>query len=217
MNIYEIKTSANEEDVGNVPQITDSTVLLTREKRREYLTLNRKDFPGKMPDLNIFKFNAAVKITDVLSCSYLPQTVGLIVNDKVKRIIENHSIQKTRSFEMVITTDNRKETHMYSLLYVLEAPELVDFAASEFYHTNFFGNKVYGKVNVSSAEEFYKAYSEVETGIVTPYTLKLNNVPDLFRLPWQVSPFISESLKDQLDQNEITGLEITIPGIDFIV
>ncbi|MTI21817.1 hypothetical protein E1176_12365, partial [Fulvivirga sp. RKSG066] len=200
MNYYEVHRESDMKISGSLSQIDEAVRLLPRKERSVYLTLNRREWPDPMPDLDIFKLHKNAKLTDVLSSTFTSGAVGLVVNQKVKDIINRCEVESTKVFPTRIFSYDEQNEYNYFLFYILESRDVVDFPNSQYYRTNYLGDKRYKKVNPKSVEEFYELYSNGDEGIVSPATIKLFKTPDLFRLPWGVSPLISENLKNQLEE-----------------
>ncbi|PIB34997.1 hypothetical protein BFP72_06120 [Reichenbachiella sp. 5M10] len=208
MNYFRIRKSTSLKEVGHIDQIDEGIRLIEVDERDAYQTLNRREWPDPMLPLDIFKLNRAAKLTDVLSCTFTQETVGLVVNEKVKSILESFRLECTKVFPMSIHSADLTKVHEYFLFYVTESRELVDFASSTYFKMDRGRTQMIEEISLRDIDEFYDAYKKTRGGILAPQQIQFNSEPDFFRIPWGVSPYISERLKNALEKAQVTGIDI---------
>lgn len=171
----------------------------------------REALSQKNLDLHRFRMRDNANVTNVLTTAFLDRG-GLFVSEKLKEIIELHSLYKTCFYSSRVT----QKDHVYSYHYMntLSSVELIEFERSEFIRSNIIDHgEVYGEpFRISSYEDFVKMKRDelsLRSGkTIVPKKLVLKNHYDLFREPLGVAVLISEKLKSRLLEEGIDDVHL---------
>jgi hypothetical protein len=212
MKYYKIESSTGK-DVGNVfPQIGFIN-------QQDAFKLEFDEFIS-IPTL-IARLERKAKITDVLSeVSIFGR--GILVNEKVKSIIDNFDIGIHKYYDVILNTKKENISYYWLHLMSTDTSKMINYKKSVFY----WGNPLRkGILNLDSYEDYLNKEEENKDNVSWMVSideivlLKECNVNlDLFCFREFVTPkelFISERLKNALIENKITGIEITEAPISF--
>lgn len=212
MKYFSLTNSTDEKEVGKIWPQCDSvpdgykyTELI--EGPNSMTELDNDEFPNENPNL-IFGLHRKAKLTDVISPSNI-SAVGLLVNEKVKAILEDFNLIEHRYYPAIIK--DRGPDHKYYWLHLVKSDLFgVDFKQSKFEITNL-ANKPEANIKINSWEHFIERNKDI--GLKHIRAKKLIIEPeaqkDLMYFPYIYSfMFVSEELALELAAQKITGLEI---------
>ena len=200
---FKLDTSAEIKSTGTFPQVSCSTQFEAHQ-------LKYNEAPGFAPSLS-FKLEKRAKITDVLSQAAISAD-GLIVSEKVKRLLSNFKLIEHFFYPIEIEVKTDLQYYWLHLVAPLSNLDWVDFTNSSFFLKK--GLRNIGEVALSSIED-YKEKKKEQGSLIRIKASKLvlgesfNRSLDLFVLPrFGTSIYISEKLKSQIIENNISGIEL---------
>lgn len=216
---FRLSPSTDEAEVGAWPQIID-VAGITRETIGAFNKLRKTDkMPLEFPRLDAFVLHNSALITDVFSCKFIPVHIGIIVNSRLKLLIENHELEKVTVKGIGFSPKIRSLE--YYFLFAFPAYELISFPDSVFVEKTIGGTKLIGEHKFQSAEDFRANYVNVRsspTNSLRAASVRLKREADFFRLPSDFdSLHISAWLAEALNKEKITGAAISESEIKFSI
>ena len=215
MEYYILDNATTRKQVGRFFQ-TNGLVDGYNENALNSMTKVKADeFPNFIPDLR-FELHEKAKLTDIVSAGNII-TRGFLINEKVKTIFE---ICKLPAHKYYDATLNVKGTiHKYYWLHLLYNDiDGIDYINSSFYATYAF-NKMEG-IPLKSTDDYWakqEAYvNEEKILTIRAERIKLLSTFGKFDMITFLCPllrmvgniFISSDLKDKLEKEKITGIDI---------
>ncbi len=154
MKYYLLSHSAVKKIVGDFPQTVSTEVIDVNNEFEptSRANLTNKHFPTVQPNLE-FELSNKAKLTDVISASNI-EARGLLVNEKVKTILEQFNILNHKFYPGSVTVKGKK-TPYYWLHIVNNSLEGIDFEKSKFMEIGFTGRKI-GDVEINSLKDYNK-------------------------------------------------------------
>lgn len=174
-------------------------------------------FPIIEPNLDYFVLNNKAKLSDFLSTSLIGSN-GFLISDKVKNLFSRFNLMRHRYYPAYVCF--RKNVYNYYWVHFIpDLIEKVDFENSSFVILQNYSHKV-GNINVSSLEDLIQKKERLKLNnpkkTITIWADKIHLLPnftkhlDLFKIGvFDTSFYISESLKNSLISNKITGCQIS--------
>jgi len=165
-----------------------------------------------LPELLLYK---SAKLTDLISSSFMGTGDGLILSEKLYKIISNYSGHNQQFFKIKIHHKDIESDNYWYLHPSSTNNDLIDFFESEVWELDsLVKNK---RKFFTTSEEF-----ENETKIgkypkmltIDKYVIK-NNFPDFFVLNFiegGIGFFVSENLKNDIEKAGCTGIAFTEPN-----
>lgn len=193
---YSLRLSTESKIVGTWPQLDVPKKYFKVPNNFEILS--SRSFPEKSPDLESFIFKSGAKITDLLS-SYLPDLdIGVFVNQKFKDLISDFYIKNFQFYNCSLIAADKDFTKKlaednYLFLHLVHVNEIVDFNQSLF-------------KDLKTSEMISIDNEEQRSPFLRPVKLFLKETPDLFRSPFNIAILVSESLKNAMEEANITGV-----------
>jgi hypothetical protein len=213
---YNISESYNTSIVGSYPQL-----YLVREDYNNLAnSLGEYQWGFKIPDDNLLipevKFYSGVKKTDVLSSAFL--IFGLIINAKVKHILENYKLGDNFRFYELQDNFIGEEYH---LLYVQNNfLEYVDFKKTHF-SFRVGSDLTKNRIEIDNSAQYIKIKEEfLTTGkrLMMGKVVLVDTFPkyDLFWFTKSSNEkYVSEKLRLDLEENRITGLDFSEADLEI--
>lgn len=169
--------------------------------------LAMEDFPSFTPNL---KFNLVwgAKLTDVLSQGTISAR-GILVSKRLKEIFEKFESIPNKFYPAIIST-NEKDIEYYWLHLVWKnGVDNIDYKNSKWRIKR--ASKVLGEITLNSRDEHLKKQGELGfIKMIHGYPVVLQNPnTDLFFDPINFGIIISLKLKQELEQENITGIQIS--------
>lgn len=204
-NYYILKNDLDVKVVGkDYPQVECLTM------HQAHLITSWRLFNPK-PNLKFQLKNKAL-LTDVLNKSAISST-GFLINDKVKSLFENFKLMRHQYFEAIVTQKNDNLEYYWLHLTEPELTEQLDYEKSIFFRTEWTFREE--KINLTSIKH-YKTLKdkdkEASFGVELDkiYLSKLFDTKlDMFTfLPFDSNIYISENLKNAIEESNITGFKI---------
>lgn len=200
---YSIDNSTGK-DVGNVfPQVS----CLNQDLAHSIQFDEFSNFDSEI----LFKLEPKAKLTDILSQAAI-SAYGLLINDKVRQILEGFNIMKHRHYKCLVK-DQSGVVHYYYWIHLVEDnTKKIDYSNSIFNWTKSTFKK--GEIKLNSYHDYLE--KKKENGIlwgVSSEKIKFNELFDtsidiISCLPFDRNIYISQALKEQINKQNITGIEV---------
>lgn len=199
--------------ISDNDQIAELNIDYDQKVFDKYQMMDRRDFEKNLPPLKNFVLAKGAKITNIISSRFIQIVNGLLVDKKVEKIFDNVSISNFKKMDARLFKE--QESLDYKFFYILESPSIINFKKSEFILTDILGLSKEGDIQFRTADEFYNKCKEIGANRIEYRHVVLNRDFDMFRLPWESYLCISENLKNILERERITGIEIMDSKMDF--
>jgi hypothetical protein len=196
------------------PQITSILPEQNIIDNNSLYAFGRIDFPDLRVDYLILDETA--ELTDVI-CAPMLILTGLLVNEKVRNILEQFNLPEYRFYPLKVKTKSHDLTQYFWLQTSSERELNLDKHLNFKMSTFAIERKIreYESVNIASYEEF----SKVKSGLNKFQSIKLKEARlnsnfkdfnlDLFKISRLYTYWIiSEQLKSKLESENITGVKI---------
>jgi len=185
--------------------------------------LNPYHLPEFEPYIGTLILQNGSTLTDFISSATI--SMGFICNGKVKKIIEKHSTNKLRFYELKIKHKEIYYNNFYLMHNVNSYTNKIDFAKSEFHKFKIKDNKwLREKIQI---DNFYHYKELLETlrsnkygdwQKIEPVKIKFVNdfkmAHDIFNLFGVNSKtYISDNIKTEFEKNKITGIQYNFDDI----
>lgn len=173
-------------------------------------SLDAWTFPNFAPKL-IFNLAKRAKLTDVLLNAAISAN-GLLINEKVKNLLSNFKLLNHKFYE--VTIFNKNESLKYYWLHICEPKIInsVDYQKSIFYRTQYtFREEIIKLTSYQEYEDLKSKDEDAAFGVELDeifLTNAFNSNLDLFTfLPFDNNLYISETLKEAFENDNVTGIE----------
>lgn len=214
---FELRPETDLKIIGKSPQI-QTVEDFTKEKNELFSSLSSEYFPEAIPDFNSFSFENAAKITDLVSNRFIHFGIGILVNERLKSIIEQFRCENTRFYEANLKKG--RKSYLYNFMYLLDSTEFIDFSKSSFGIGDPLGRP---KGPLLEAANIVELKSKVKEMInnklgssIVPLSIALKEEIDMVRIPLKAPIYISEKLKSRLIEENITGCSMEESKVQFI-
>ena len=203
---YAIDTSIERKIVGDLPQISDVKNGLQREYIEQYNVIKKAtSFPSDIPALDRLSLNAAARVTDLVSCSFLNGLMGLLISEKVKEIFDSFKLERARYYDAKIYVG--EAVYPYYFLYFLDSTNIVDYPQSKFVVTDYLDMNE-KPIQLTSFEDHKKKNEEIEVGnIIKSRSLAIKFHADVFVLPFDANIYVSEKAMLEMIDKNVSGVE----------
>jgi hypothetical protein len=214
MNYYILSNSTDEKVVGDIPQVKMAPDY-DFDKHNSVRSISRDNFPEFNPDLNFFVMTPKAKLTDVITVSGLISAKGFLINEKVKNILDKHNLVSHKYYQAKLYYKNQAFTY-YWWHVVSDLTPCIDYNQTSFIIKRLFKIEV-DNLTIPNAEGLKKTRYEIGAlKNLIPNTLVLHETfdknLDLFIIGgFNDEIFVSEKLKIELEQQKISGIEISKP------
>ena len=175
--------------------------------------LSAHSYPKNNPTLK-FELESRSKFSDFISPSSITAT-GLLINQKVKSILDKHNLPDHKYFEANIESSNGKQVETYYWLHIFNPSSLdwINYKESVFFYTKYGFRE--GNITFNSFKEsrIKKEQLVGNMGTIEVEEIVLNSnfdkTLDLFNFEYfDHAIHISSRLKEALESENLTGLEI---------
>jgi len=182
-----------------------------------YLKKSINGFPDEAPDLDGFIMHGYAKPTDFVSNAITSS--GFFIDQKVKSIFEKYNLPPHRFYLAKVIYKKKLLDDYFWCHTISNFTNLIDYPNS-----SFFIYKHYrlddGDIKINSLDDYFEKKKQLQQdnpGInitiwikrICLYPSFFNKKLDLFKIGlFDTNFYISEALKDNLIQNNITGCEI---------
>lgn len=214
MIYYKVHLSTNKKVIGKggFPQckgVPNGLTYKIYDKPNSMTNLNNHEFPDFIPNL-IWELEDDSFLTEVISPSMI-KSRGLLVNEKVKIILENSNLHNVTFFTSTII--HKKKYHVYFWMHILDSKlKGVDFEYSTFIEVDLFGNKV-KDLKIHSSQEYQNAWSNTESNsnFIQASCLKMDNEYSKYDMIY------SFNLSQEILISHDLFLKIkSVTGLDFV-
>lgn len=200
MKYYRFNSSAEQKVVGKVPQIDGGSLYRKRQK-----PINHDDFSAEHQNfLNDFQFNYHAKVTDILNCSSIRSEMGFFINEKAYKVLLDYLDANHSCYNLELDGSSKNIGIVpYKFLHLADSTDIIDYE-----NTTFVDLIKKEELNLQSDNEYLDELK------VRPLIRPLNNEvylkgnPQIFRLPKDIFIYISEEVKNALEENKISGYEL---------
>lgn len=185
------------------------------------MTLDGSALPENILPFDYLELNKGAKLTDLMSSSFLGN--GFLMSEKLKKIIEESNIKDYKFYEVKLF-DKKEEIKGYYYFHSTSClREFIDYPKSKFYIGDIIRTYIrdldFVPNSFNDLEQHNKTLPYGDEKICVKQFYLNNNFPfnlDLFRINYLNYDFlINSKLKDKLEGNNITGLNIQ-PTKDLI-
>ncbi len=213
-NYYEIYVPNEEEVAGE--ELMQIRFIDTEDRKDSYRLITGQALLDNPPAL-IAEFAEDAKITNVVKPPN--ETLGFIVDNKVKYILDDFKFSNQTAFYQIQIVDRRQNhfINYHFLHYVGNLNRSIDYERSKFYVKNILSNDK-REIKFTSDEERKTFCSNNIIDKVFPEMIYLSNdheSRDLFKINIGRTSFIvSESLKLSLEKSGVTG--VAFRDVDYL-
>jgi len=209
MGYYSLSHSIETEQIGKeYPQIQSIGGTIKADASNSIYNVYN-EMPDFTPNLNYLEVHNNAKLTDVVSASITSK--GFIVNDKVKIILESFNLPLHKFFPATLAHKGVLNDNFYWFFYSGDLSDFIDYSNTDFLLVDSFGERK--EISINSKKDLKTIYNNTSTlnkirstGIKYKDSIKL----DLFESHLADSrTFISDKLKRILEENKVTGIQIT--------
>jgi hypothetical protein len=202
---YTISTSDNITEIGYLPQVNLAKDFIPNSK--DYTNVKWNSLFKENPSLN-FDLNPKANVTDLITGA-IP-SFGLIISEKIKKILEQVNLPLSKFYPININKDNRKIMQYYWFHYLSDFWNYVDMKKSTYLILNKFTFKQLEEITIGTLDEVKEIKKSLPFDkIIRPKELYLTSqFPnyDIFEITdIQYITIISEKLKNTLLEKNITG------------
>lgn len=219
-SFYILTLSSDNIIIGPVfPQVQKMSPGYNYNAANSVYSLAKKasELPTFEPNLHYFVVNSKAKLTDILSNAILTNT-GFLVSEKLKNILIGYNLMAHRFYDATIY--HKKIFHQYYWLHFKTDPPVskIDFVNSTFTIILNYAHKV-GNVEIQSFEDYLTKNNNIKKDnpgkTLSIWAEKIcfnqnfeQNL-DFFKIGvFDNNFYISERLKNTIEANKISGIEI---------
>ena len=209
---YFVIKNANEPDItGNVFSQISEHKSWVWDNHNFLRGLNPNELPEKEFELNYLILHRWSKLTDFLSDSLI--FMGFIFNTKVKNIFENHRLPSHKFYRTFIEAKGVTLKNYYWFFPINQLSKDIDFDNSLFLISNrFVEAEIFDdEIKFTSISEIIKFEKYNPNKRVRPKRIKMLSKISLDIFQFGIFSFdwiISETLKNAIERNEITGYDL---------
>ena len=170
------------------------------------------------PNIQKFELEKNAQLTDSLYCFGLSSYNNFLLSPKFKNLLNRYHLMG-HQFIKSIVYGRKNTTYNYYFFHTsdMHLPELVDYQKSTFYSTEWLNNNTRKPITLQNFEE-YKYLMSLDKEAKMGYHLEqialsesFDPELDLFNLfPLDFDCYISERLKNAIEEENITGVEFEI-------
>lgn len=218
MKYYSLKNSTSD-DIGKVyPQTDGMSDFYSYSAPDSLKNLPNLQLPDFEPNLDYFIIDDKAKLTDVISTGLIDAT-GLIVNDKVKDLLQTFHLMPHKFFPAKLLYKKRFYHNYYWLHLGRDYADTIDYKKSNFelksippwdipdwdYETE--------GLAINNRNDLIEVWKQTDGQMILPTSLHLNNQfdPTLDLVAFRElgdHVLISQNLKNVLEKEKVNGIEI---------
>lgn len=225
IKFYKINYSINPKIVGKLPKYSDSQINgfidpenNSVERTDKYQHKGLTYIPEGI-DMHKFKADDNAKITDLMSSLFFASQ-GFFVSNQLNEILNSFILSNVKVYDATIFF--KESILKYHFLDFIRTYDIVDFSNSKFIgdHSSPLMRIGGGEISVLSFED-YKEKGRLlrnEKGFVfeiIPVKLVLNYSSDMLQFPFSGLKYVSEHLKQKIEEEKLTGVEFEDTNIEF--
>lgn len=212
MKTYKLQNSIKLKEIGTFPQIQKVSKGYDLNKIDSIYNITKftDSFPDPAPDFSALAPETKAKMTDYISCAYINPYSGLLVNSKLKELLQKHELPPHKFYEFSIT-DRNGNSYNYNWMHFLSpkyAEEWINLRKSKFILQP---DKI--AININSPSDYAEKKSKLKGHqYIQAELASLYKQPyfDLFQIGFgDFAIYISERLKESFINNNISGIDIT--------
>ncbi len=228
MKYFAIENSLNEKILGKIPQVKEFIHHCDVEDEPNFIDKFVFEKIEIKPILSNVVLYANAKQTDLIDTfGDIGFCFGYLISNKFKETLDQFNCYGFQYFETYIIQKNQKldnylQTNIYDFPY-----QFIDFEKTTFSIKDSIKRKIiFESINILNLEDFYKKISSLKY----PESISLSNLSfddqmnlDFFPLRFfengGYKGIVSERLKNEIEKNDITGIEfrpIEIPLQDWL-
>lgn len=215
---FHLTIETDRKKIGEYPQV-DIVKNITKDKLNSFSNLSVEYFPDDPPDLNYFCFKREAKETDLISNGYIDLSKGLVINERLKSIIDQYKLINVQYYIANIKRDQK--IHPYFYLHILESSEFIGFPQSTFGVGDPLGRPKGPTFMVDDLVELTEKVNELvansDEDYVIPISIFLKQEIDFVRVPFDVNIYMSEELVTRFIKDKITGFIAEETKVKFFI
>jgi len=224
MKFYAIRNSVNNKIVGDYNQVV--TAIHHCDVWENPKFIDRIDFVkiGFEPIISNAVLEKKAKLTDLINANCIGFGLRLLISDKLKHILEKESVNKCQFFKSPVIFQNNKIDNYWLLHPFKFDMEYVDFPKSKIsvrVKKDGGGTEI-KNLSINSENEFINSLSfhKERMEIISITNIRLNdNVNEDFlilrHLEGGIKYIVSETLKEQIELSDCTGIEFQPIGLSL--
>ncbi len=190
--------NAHTSKTGNHPQLQLKSDTYKKNPSPDFKKIAHDQIADSNLDLNCFEFSPNAIATDILSSDVLTKNYGLFINNKAFQIINNLSNPNIKFHPL------RIGGYDYHFMQIIDVSNIIDFTQSLFIDI-LAPDK--GTFSIKSYNEYLET-NKSRTQFYEPTKIVLQEDHDIFRTPFDISIIINETLKTELEEKHISGVDI---------
>lgn len=164
------------------------------------------------PNLSCFLVNDKAILTDNMNRSLLGDSYGILVSNRVKRLVESVRSSKYQSYNAQLKYKNELYSYNYLSFKQDDLIDHVDLGKSLFVYEKFNANwdlEVYSDVDIENFDDYMFTRKNLPDHVdaFNLKYLKLNSDLDIFCLPYLYEIICSENFRDKCNQIGVTGFD----------
>lgn len=223
MKYYILHWSLNSKHMGKLPQVTDvihNCHVFDEPKFIDQFQLVKVE--GK-PIVSFPVLHRKAKLTDVIQAGGMGFSLSLVISSKLKTILEKYPTDGFQFFPLSVFSQGIEHS-AYWLLHPYQFKlDVIDFSKSEVIVMEMALTRL-EQLEVNNLDDFLRAEEQIKQrgfpyGIhIDKLVIKENAAVDFFALrniEGGVKFFVSETLKDQIEKAQCTGIEFRPSELSF--
>lgn len=218
---FTLTYSIDRKKVGTIPQSNRITGKLTgglSVALKEDLSkiINSPNFPENIKILQEILLDEEAKVTDWIRTTYLSEMIGIIISDRFHQKIKDIKIFNCKIYNSIIT--HKKREYPYWFYFQKDLRDYIVYPKSEFMVKKIFESEILEIKKLGSFEEHNTLgiNESMKLNEIVPKTIYLNKNHDLIKLPHDPMLYISDKVKNIIEENKFSGMDIRPSNVDFI-
>lgn len=203
---YILKPAVGTKETGMAYPAVESYDDYDFDGPRSMHKLKFREFPDFEPDIR-FKLAKGAKLCDMMGQATINAN-GFLISEKLKLILEQTNTVPCIFYKATI--ENKGTIYKYFWVHFVweDCSNYIDYKNSDFFAKRL--SKNLGKVNILKEDDILSIRKEFDIATVISYNeIKFVNLnKDLFTINFFTQIYITEKLKELLDSNHISGIDI---------
>ncbi len=215
MKYYRVGISLNKKIIGIYPQV-ETGIYPVMDNNASFIGNNYFQKIDFQPELAIPILKKKAKKTDLIGVSIMGFTTGLLISEKLKIILEKYKKNNIQFFQALIIYNGKQEVGYWIAHPYKSETNFINFKNSTFYRTSVFGSEPNEYVKVKDVSAFEKMIQLAKEFKSVSWAYKIDklvlnttevNFFVLRNVPGGVGYFISEVVKNEIEEAGCTGIE----------
>jgi hypothetical protein len=214
MKYFAIENSLNEKIMGKIPQMKDCITHCHVDDPNLIDNLYFKKIEG-VPILYNAVLHANAKKTDLIETGGIGFSFGtIVISDKLKKIFDRFNVYGVQYFNTYIVQSNKENTKYFQTHFYDFPFQNIDFTKTSFLlkDRDIHRNVVSKEITFSNTEELLDFTDEIKYPSIVEFkeiTFNSEMNLDYFFLRFfnANKGIVSENLKNEIERNNITGIE----------